>query len=218
LSVAKFQISADHLKNTRGDFSKLIGKKSNPILKLARAAGDSGFVAIYDSERIKNTLTPHWEPFEIKVRKLCNGDYHRPIKAQVISRMRFKEKLIGECQFTLDELISQERREFALNNPAKDKTQGHLTFDRFNLVEKPSFLDYLKGGTELAVMCAIDFTSSNGDPNSPESLHAVKFDNRLNAYQSAIKGCCDILLNYDFDKKIPMYGFGGKPKFPNLST
>lgn len=50
------------------------------------------------------------------------------------------------------------------------------------MVEKPSFLDYLKGGTELAVMVAVDFTSSNGDPNAPDSLHALKYDGRLNAY------------------------------------
>lgn len=27
----------------------------------------------------------------------------------------------------------------------------------------------------------------------------------------------EILLNYDFDKKIPMYGFGGVPHFPNYT-
>jgi len=72
----------------------------------------------------------------------------------------------------------------------------------------------LRGGTELAVIAAIDFTGSNGDPISPDSLHAIKYDGSLNEYQKALKGVCDILLNYDYDKKVPMYGFGGKPKFP----
>jgi hypothetical protein len=106
LSVAKMKISGVGLKNTRGFVKQCFGRMPNPILKLSRAAGDSGFVAIYDSERIKNTTNPSWEKFELKVRKLCNGDYHRPIKAQVVSRIRFKEKLIGECQFTLNELAS----------------------------------------------------------------------------------------------------------------
>jgi len=26
----------------------------------------------------------------------------------------------------------------------------------------------------------------------------------------------EILLEYDFDKKVPMYGYGGKPNFQNL--
>jgi len=27
-----------------------------------------------------------------------------------------------------------------------------------------------------------------------------------------------ILLNYDDDRLVPMYGFGAKPRFPNLSS
>lgn len=29
---------------------------------------------------------------------------------------------------------------------------------------KPKFLDFIKGGTQLALITAIDFTASNGDP------------------------------------------------------
>ena len=69
---------------------------------------------------------------------------------------------------------------------------------------------------QLAVVCAIDFTGSNGVPSSPDSLHAIKVDGSLNEYQRAISGVCDILLAYDYDKLIPVYGFGGKPKFQNF--
>jgi hypothetical protein len=79
-------------------------------------------------------------------------------------------------------------------------------------------LEYLKGGLQLAVVLAVDFTGSNGDPSSPDSLHAFKYDGSMNDYQKAIYGVCDILLNYDSDKKIPMFGFGGIPHFPNFNT
>lgn len=29
---------------------------------------------------------------------------------------------------------------------------------------------------------------------------------------------CEILLNYDYHKRIPMYGFGAKPKFPKYNS
>jgi hypothetical protein len=74
-------------------------------------------------------------------------------------------------------------------------------------------LDYLRGGLQLSVIVAVDFTGSNGIPTAPDSLHAFKYDGSYNDYQKAISGVCDILLNYDYDKKIPMFGFGGKPKF-----
>lgn len=34
-----------------------------------------------------------------------------------------------------------------------------------------TFLDYIAGGTDIQLMCAIDFTASNGDPSYPSSLH-----------------------------------------------
>jgi len=60
-------------------------------------------------------------------------------------------------------------------------------------------------------MVAIDFTQSNRDPEDPKSRHAFKRFPDLNDYQKAILSVCDILLCYDHDKHVPVYGFGGKP-------
>lgn len=209
------EFHGDNLKNVEGFFGK-----SNPVLKLSRAAGDSGFVVVYESEILKKNLNPIWKGFEIKVQKLCNSDYYRPIKAEVFSRAGFKDTLIGECQFTLDELKDQEMRQFTLTNPRKDKDKkyGVLRLRQFSIIEKPDFLDYIRGGVQLSVILAIDFTGSNGDPTFPNSLHAIKFDGTMNEYQKAIYGVCGILLDYDYDKKIPAFGFGGKPNFPNYKS
>ena len=51
----------------------------------------------------------------------------------------------------------------------KNSGEIHLTY--LQLRKAYSFLDYVKGGTELACTFAIDFTASNGNPSSPESLH-----------------------------------------------
>jgi len=206
------EFNGHELKNVEGLFGK-----SNPVLKLCRAAGDSGYVVVYETELIKKNLNPFWKAFEIKVQKLCNSDYYRPIKAEVYSRSGYKETLIGEAQFTLSELKDQEMRSFTLNHPKKGK-HGTLKLSQFAIVEKPDFLDYLAGGVQLSVILAIDFTGSNGHPRFDDSLHAIRYDGRLNEYQKAIYGVCDILLNYDYDKKIPAYGFGGKPRFPAMSS
>lgn len=58
---------------------------------------------------------------------------------------------------------------------------------------------------------AIDFTGSNGRPTQPDSLHYIN-PNAPNQYQMAINAITSILLNYDTDKKIPAFGFGGIPK------
>ena len=60
----------------------------------------------------------------------------------------------------------------------------------------PSFLDYLVGGVRLNVICAVDFTGSNGDPTDPTSLHYHRI-NGMNEYQQAIHGVCEVMLHYD---------------------
>ena len=54
-------------------------------------------------------------------------------------------------------------------------------------------------------------------PDDPKSLHYIG-DTQDNHYLRAIKACGNILLNYDYDKKVPMYGFGGKPNMPTLRS
>ena len=70
---------------------------------------------------------------------------------------------LGETKFTIDEIRQQEnlsrRKEF--RNLKINKPQGTLIFDDFKLLKKPSFLDYISGGTQLNLVVAIDFTASN---------------------------------------------------------
>lgn len=67
------------------------------------------------------------------------------------------------------------------------------------------FLDFLRGNLKMQVIACVDFTASNIHTSEP--LHAI-YEDKLNEYQSAIASVCSILLNYDFDKEIPIYGFG----------
>jgi len=62
----------------------------------------------------------------------------------------------------------------------------------------------------LNVVVGIDFTASNGDPWKPESLHH-RFTKTPNQYYQAISSICPLVLSYDSDEKVPVYGFGGKP-------
>lgn len=78
-------------------------------------------------------------------------------------------------------------------------------------------MDYLRGGLQLNLSIAIDFTGSNGVPTHPTSLHFMN-PSQPNQYQNAITAISRILLNYDSDKRIPCYGFGGKPHFPNMNS
>ena len=70
------------------------------------------------------------------------------------------------------------------------------------------FIDYLKGGMEINLTVAIDFTSSNNPPSDKNSLHYLGAEKTQ--YEIAIKSCGDIVAKYDLDQKFPVFGFGGK--------
>jgi hypothetical protein len=92
------------------------------------------------------------------------------------------------------------------------KKTGALILESFQVFKKPSFVDYLRGGLQLNLIVAIDFTGSNGVPKAPSSLHYMN-PNAPNQYQLAINFISQILLNYDSDKRIPAFGFGAKTRF-----
>lgn len=40
----------------------------------------------------------------------------------------------------------------------------------------------------------------------------------MNFYQKALAAVCEILLAYDYDQSVAMFGFGGKPRFPQMTS
>jgi len=189
---------------------------STLFFKLSRILGEAGYVPIYQSDCIPYSSQPRWQKTRIRLVKLCNSDFMRPIKLQVYTKSGKTDTIVGETTFTLSELINQEGVHLQLKNPIVKKSSGLALFEGLRLEEMPSFLDYIRGGIQIATVVAIDFTQSNGEPYNPSSLHAMNRDGSLNEYQRALRGISDILLDYDSDKRIPMYGFGGIPNFPNL--
>lgn len=78
------------------------------------------------------------------------------------------------------------------------------------------FGDYLQKGLQLALVTCIDFTASNGVSTDKKSLHYTGFG--TSAYEKALSAVTSILLDYDYDKLVPVYGFGAKVKHPLLNT
>ena len=75
------------------------------------------------------------------------------------------------------------------------------------LFKKFSFIEYIKNGIKLNLTIAIDFTQSNGNPLSPNSLHSI-INNKPNDYENTIRECGYIVAYYDYDQLFPVYGFG----------
>ena len=97
-----------------------------------------------------------------------------------------------------------------LNNGQKIKlgNTSNTANISLELVKNYTFLDYIRGGMQINLTVAIDFTGSNGDPTKPFSLHYLGTSN--NSYEIAISSCGNIVAYYDYDQLFPAFGFGGK--------
>ncbi|KAI1882278.1 hypothetical protein AGOR_G00249030 [Albula goreensis] len=201
--------------------------KSDPFLVFYRSNEDGTFTICHKTEVVKNTLNPVWQAFKIPVRALCNGDYDRTIKIEVYDWDRdgrstvdgrtvshdfigefttsYRELSRGQSQFNVYEVINPKKK-------AKKKkylNSGTVTLLSFLVEMEVTFLDYIKGGTQINFTVAIDFTASNGNPAQPTSLHYMS-PYQLNAYAMALKAVGEIIQDYDSDKMFPALGFGAK--------
>ena len=110
------------------------------------------------------------------------------------------KKHLGECNKTISALINK--------NTKVELKQNISAYINIEAIKNYSFIDYLKGGIEINLTVAIDFTTSNRPINDKLSHHFLGA--KQTVYEKAIKSCGDILAEYDFDKKFPAFGFGGK--------
>ncbi|XP_018112630.2 copine-9 isoform X2 [Xenopus laevis] len=192
--------------------------KSDPFLVFYRSNEDGTFTICHKTEVIKNTLNPVWQPFTIPVRALCNGDYDRTVKVDVYDWDRggshdfigefttsYRELSRGQSQFSVYEVLNPKKK----CKKKKYINSGTVTLLSFKAESEYTFVDYIKGGTQLNFTVAIDFTASNGNPSQPTSLHYMN-PYQLNAYGMALKAVGEIIQDYDSDKLFPAYGFGAK--------
>uniref|UniRef100_A0A8B9VTG8 Copine-8 n=1 Tax=Anas zonorhyncha TaxID=75864 RepID=A0A8B9VTG8_9AVES len=192
--------------------------KSDPFLVFHRSNEDGSFTICHKTEVVKNTLNPVWQAFKISVRALCNGDYDRTIKVEVYDWDRdgshdfigefttsYRELSRGQSQFNVYEVINPKKK----GKKKKYINSGTVTLLSFLIETEVSFLDYIKGGTQINFTVAIDFTASNGNPSQPTSLHYMN-PYQLNAYGMALKAVGEIIQDYDSDKMFPALGFGAR--------
>ncbi|XP_025891859.1 copine-5-like [Nothoprocta perdicaria] len=187
--VATLQFCANKL-----DKKDFFGK-SDPFMVFYRSNEDGTFTICHKTEVVRNTLNPVWQAFAIPVRALCNGDYDR-----------------GEEE---EEEEEDGKRPTEVVNPKKKMKKkkylhsGTVTLLSFAVESDCTFLDYIKGGTQINFTVAIDFTASNGNPSQSTSLHYMS-PYQLNAYTMALRAVGEIIQDYDSDKMFPALGFGAK--------
>ncbi|KAF3696549.1 Copine-9 [Channa argus] len=216
-NISKHDIATMQLCANKLDKKDFFGK-SDPFLVFYRSNEDGTFTICHKTEVVKNTLNPVWQSFTIPVRALCNGDYDRTVKVDVYDWDRdgshdfigefttsYRELSRGQNQFNVYEVLNPKKK----GKKKKYINSGTVTLLSFKVESEYTFVDFIRGGTQLNFTVAIDFTASNGNPSQPTSLHYMS-PYQMNAYAMALKAVGEIIQDYDSDKLFPAYGFGAK--------
>ncbi|CAM9640078.1 unnamed protein product [Scytosiphon promiscuus] len=203
----KLTVRGIKLPNKDGMFGK-----SDPFFTVSRLREDENWQQVHKSEVVMNDLNPLWQAQDMSVQALCNADYLRPLRVEIWDWDRDGDHdCMGRVMTNLQSLLEGQGRELDLEHPKKNKKgKGQIRVEHAEIHRQPTLLEYLAGGLQISMTCAIDFTGSNGDPSHPQSLHHIDRSGRLNQYQQAIWSIGHILQDYDSDKMFPVYGFGGR--------
>uniref|UniRef100_A0A8C8M046 Copine-3 n=1 Tax=Oncorhynchus tshawytscha TaxID=74940 RepID=A0A8C8M046_ONCTS len=226
-------ITAEEIKDNRAivleveakglDKKDLFGK-SDPFLEFFKQGDDGKWQLVHRTEVVKNNLSPSWKKFTVALQTFCNCDMSKPIKVHCSDYdSDGSHDLIGVFQTNVSEL--QKAVEFDCVHPEKKKKKksyknsGVISVKSCQVVTVHKWKSYF-----IQAFCTnmdhhswflyfskvgIDFTGSNGDPRSPQSLHYLSPDG-LNQYLSATWSVGLVVQDYDTDKLFPAFGFGAQ--------
>ncbi|EGR31293.1 hypothetical protein IMG5_113910 [Ichthyophthirius multifiliis] len=189
--------------------------KSDPFLQFFYLNDNGEKIFVGQTETIMDNNEPVWKPFEMSLSTLCMSDLNRKFQIDVRDWEQSENyKTIGSVKTTINELLEKQGAQLEIID-SKNSFGGHLSCTHVT-VSKPCFVDYIMGGQQINVIANIDFTASNGEYSDPNSLHCQ--DLKKNQYLITLKAITNILLAFDYDKRIELFGFGGVPQYPNFKS
>lgn len=193
----------------------------NPSAKVHvyKSSEDGSSTIVHRSKTARKTSNPDFEVFRLKLVTLCNGDLDRTIKFELIDQRFKREESLGSFETTINSLkINGLEKNSQVFNLSPNHGRGtsfvessKIIFSDFKLMNQATFLDYIRAGTQIHFVIAIDFTASNGDPTRPGSLHYLDpMGLHMNPYEAALLAVGNIIKPYDTMGLFAGFGFGAR--------
>jgi len=144
---------------------------------------------------------------------ICQGDLDKKI---ILEFYRVYYGLVSRVEVTMNQIGEMTKENsIPLENVGNGLKIGFCRLN-YNFLSSLRFIDYIESGLQMSLGVAIDFTSSNGEPTNPNSMHYVDGP-EPNDYEHAIRACGSIVCHYDSDQLYQVYGFGAVIP-PNVNT
>ena len=186
--------------------------KSDPYFVLSRTLPNGTRIQLHRSKVIDDCLDPVWDRCpRFTLEQLAGPRLDEPtLDFECYDEDVVSDEAMGHFKCSVQQLIDVAGKSsgLTLRDDTSKEEFGEILVRMCQVTHIPTFVEYLRGGQQINLAVSIDFTGSNGAPTDPKSLH---FMDPLcpNQYARAITSVADILLNYDYDKMVPVFGFGG---------
>ncbi|CAK75400.1 unnamed protein product (macronuclear) [Paramecium tetraurelia] len=182
---------------------------SQPYIKISRTFQDTNESnLVYQSEPIKFPDRRTWPEIKKMARDICNNDSDAVLQIEIFDKGRSNDIYIGSVNLSISQMLDKKGQR-NLQHKGNQCITGQLSIQKCLFREIPTFEQYLQEGLQLNLMISIDFTDSNLEPTNPQSLHYFDVTNRrLSQYEQALRNVSEILIQYDHDKRVPLFGFG----------
>lgn len=195
---------------------------TDSYLKLFRVFPTGDRKLLHKTAVISSTVEPHYAPFPVPLAQMGTANLKEDYSVLVeiwYCKTFGDDRLIGACMMTIDDLrnarrfplLQYQENSHRLQQAAPGSpSRGVLVTTPAVIQHTKTFAEYLEEGYEINLAVSVDFTASNRPASDPLSLHRCddqtgKLDNQ---YTRAILSVGPILMQYDKDKRVPVYGFG----------
>lgn len=225
----RFQASAEKLP--RMDFGGL--GRSDPYLIVRQTIQPAGAGAggggaprkpvlsqVYKTEVVRSNSNPHWRVASFFIQRAPSQPLSdvKLILTVMDKDDNSKDDMIGEVRLSAAELTATPSTFNIINAEKKRRkgsrytNSGKLRLANVSVTPMPTFVQYLQNASlSMRFIIAIDFTGSNGDPRTPQSLHSMADPvNRPNEYVRALTSVGSVLASYDPTQQFAALGFGGE--------
>lgn len=224
----RFQASAEKLP--RMDFGGL--GRSDPYLIVRQVIQPAGAGAggggaprkpvlsqVYKTEVVRSNSNPHWRVASFFLQRAPSQPLSdvKLIFTVMDKDDNSKDDLIGEVRLTAADLTATPATFNIIHEEKKRRkgsrytNSGKLRLANVSVAPMPTFVQYLQNASlSMRFIIAIDFTGSNGDPRTPQSLHSMADPARPNEYVRALTAVGSVLASYDPTEQFAALGFGGE--------